>query len=524
MANVNHIQKTVGSSVIIRYYEDTAGRNLMAAEQDQSLVAVKDYAIGELFWYNDLLYKTKVEITTGDTITLATDAENTTISAEMIALYGEVTEIKEKKASIDLLDDTTGWDCRNEYSITLASLKAANIVGTWSGNTYTNNGVVFTITTNSEGYVTEIDANNTATGGNAILLLGNPNVDNINNTLKLRGITGGSNTTYYFIKRFNNSGSYVYGNNVYNDTNNDIEQTYPMDMAGIIIYQGYNANHLKFNPMICKSEYAGLPYKPYHPSVSDWGYTREEANVLGAKNLVDVKSEGNKATCTVNYDSGIFTINGTTSQAVSFVDTKFNLPAGDYILSGCDGGASNTFFVDVYESYSDWSSNRTLNYSGDTPLHLTTDGPHRLRIYAGSGIAFTNKVFKPMIRLASDISAEFQPFAMPNKQLTQAVTVQESACTNIVSGASVETTENGGNVLQKVGNIVFCHLTLSGVTATAWSTYLADIPSGYIPKYDTRVASYVDGKVIKIGTDGHIQTSVNLSANKVGISTSWITS
>lgn len=79
MANVNVINKNNTDY----YFEDTAGRNLTATKQDDSLVAVKAYAIGDFFWYNDKLYKVKSAVASGATIVLATDADETTVGAEL---------------------------------------------------------------------------------------------------------------------------------------------------------------------------------------------------------------------------------------------------------------------------------------------------------------------------------------------------------------------------------------------------------------------------------------------------------
>ena len=255
MANVNYIQKTVGSSVIIRYYEDTAGRNLMAAEQDQSLVAVKDYAVGELFWYNDLLYKTKVEITTGDTITLATDAENTTISAEMIALYGEVTEIKEKKASIELLDDTVGWTGKNKWnikeiignnaSVTLLSNGFRTVVNnkTWGSSVH----YLFNLKKNTD-YIltcqTEIQ-----TAGNFMRVSVSGTKNGVNSTIAYQDYSTNTNIEIAF-----NSGDYD-----------------SWIIYGYVTGQTAGGGDVSIlNPMIRDASIIDSTFEPYHPPVEEY--------------------------------------------------------------------------------------------------------------------------------------------------------------------------------------------------------------------------------------------------------------
>ena len=87
MANVNVIQKTISGTPTDFYYEDTAGRNITAAEQDLTLVAVKNYVKDDLFWYNNLLYKvTAASVSSGATIAITggtPDAVQTTVSDEL---------------------------------------------------------------------------------------------------------------------------------------------------------------------------------------------------------------------------------------------------------------------------------------------------------------------------------------------------------------------------------------------------------------------------------------------------------
>lgn len=81
LGNVNGITKG-GNDYL---YEDTAGRTLIGVEQD-SLTAAKAYAIGELFWYDNKLYKATAAIASGGTIVITgagANAEQTTVSDEL---------------------------------------------------------------------------------------------------------------------------------------------------------------------------------------------------------------------------------------------------------------------------------------------------------------------------------------------------------------------------------------------------------------------------------------------------------
>ena len=82
MSNVNCINKNSTDYM----YEDTAGRNLTAEEQDLTLVATKNYAVDDLFWYNNLLYRITTAVSSGATIVITggtPDAVQTTVSDEL---------------------------------------------------------------------------------------------------------------------------------------------------------------------------------------------------------------------------------------------------------------------------------------------------------------------------------------------------------------------------------------------------------------------------------------------------------
>lgn len=128
-----------------------------------------------------------------------------------------------------------------------------------------------------------------------------------------------------------------------------------------------------------------------------------------------------------------------------------------------------------------------------------------------------------MIRLASDSDDTYAPYAMTNKELTDAVTYSESACTNFVEGATVE---GDINKICKFGKVVFMTLQLQSVTASAWSDIFS-IPDGYRPKETLMVMAWSNNSngfmPISIGASGGASPLSNLTSNKVRVSASWIT-
>ena len=78
MSNVNCIRKNNTDYM----YEDTAGRTLIGEEQE-TLTASQAYVVGDLFWYQDTLYRVTVDIASGGTITVDTNCVATTVSDEL---------------------------------------------------------------------------------------------------------------------------------------------------------------------------------------------------------------------------------------------------------------------------------------------------------------------------------------------------------------------------------------------------------------------------------------------------------
>ena len=81
--------------VTVNYYVDMKGyidkrlntTRMMIAGVETSFVATKNYAIGDFVIVNDTLYRITAVITSGETITPGTNASETTVAEQLIALY-----------------------------------------------------------------------------------------------------------------------------------------------------------------------------------------------------------------------------------------------------------------------------------------------------------------------------------------------------------------------------------------------------------------------------------------------------
>ena len=134
--------------------------------------------------------------------------------------------------------------------------------------------------------------------------------------------------------------------------------------------------------------------------------------------------------------------------------------------------------------------------------------------YVGStGTPVPQDTAETMISLSG---GSYAPYAMTNRELTDKVNLKESACTNPVGTESV-------NKLYKQGNVVYCVLSLTGVTAEAYGV-LGNLPTGYrIPTNTTLKLMGSDGKEYVVYQDGNIVCTSALNNANVHFNASWIT-
>ena len=120
----------------------------------------------------------------------------------------------------------------------------------------------------------------------------------------------------------------------------------------------------------------------------------------------------------------------------------------------------------------------------------------------------------------SKLTVETALQGLQSDKIDNAIT--ETAFTEIVGGASVDTSY-GGNHIVKQGKMVTVDLGLTAVDATAWTTKIAQIPDGYKPKYENFSKSTRNNYTIKIGTNGGIYLGDTVTGAGVYLHTSWFT-
>lgn len=236
----------------------------------------------------------------------------------------------------------------------------------------------------------------------------------------------------------------------------------------------------------------------------------------------------NGNTFTVDED-GIISANGTWSSAADFYITqKFSVKAGEsYTLNGGlnnDGTTTQRIWVESNTAFP--AGHRLTSYNTTsaktTQDALANESNISVYIHIYSGISLSNAVFKPMIRLASDLSSEFAPYAMTNRELTELVTVEDLT-------SQVTLTENCFSCsLVRQGNI--CHVNVAAKSGVNGFTSIATVPTALKPKYNTPMACFAvagaDSPKIEdavLNTNGLISIRTTSATSDIAyLSCTWI--
>jgi hypothetical protein len=225
-------------------YVDTAGNTARVLEiHSHDLEILKDVIITE-------------KTATGNPLTL-TDA----LPYAALSLSADIVPIQ----------DLHGYDKpwaggagKNKLPMTVSSIKAANTSGTWNGNSYTHNGVTYTIQTDSGNNITGFNIGSGATASGESYLNVNASLNDIpNDTYILNGCpSNGADDTYKLMVIKSPSPSYADKGNGITVTK---DNTVTLYQARIVIANGYTipSGGLLFKPMLRLSTVSDASFAPY---------------------------------------------------------------------------------------------------------------------------------------------------------------------------------------------------------------------------------------------------------------------
>ena len=220
--------------------------------------------------------------------------------------------VKKMSVDIDPVQDLHGYDNpwpagggKNIIPMTLAQIKSKNTIGTWNNNDYSIGGITYSVLTDSDGNVTGLNVNGTASG-NASLFFTIANTETIpisSGSYVLSGCPASGSTTKYYLQCF--------GTNEYNtgsgilDTGSGATATFTADDSVknfmFQVRSGNTVNNLKLYPMFRKSSESSdfAPYENNCP-ISGW----DSANVSRTgKNLFNIATSSTKKF--INANGGV---------------------------------------------------------------------------------------------------------------------------------------------------------------------------------------------------------------------------
>lgn len=349
------------------------------------------------------------------------------------------------------------------------------------------NGVQITVTRDNSGNVVEITANGTATGTVFFDIVPagklDPKFAEYGEVI-MSGCKGGSDSTYELSFR-DSAGNRVYyngGETWQGDAERVVDcsklkdnqdNPIPVNSLRIVlrIGTGVTVNNQKFYPMLRLASETDPTYEPYYIPLKDSKFDRAEQRVLGAKNLLDLPAKSdtsNNVTINGNTKSGYTLTSASQTSAsaffVFFQGTWSDISTtnlGAYLgkmVTLSPTGTDKVHFIFGHRASGGSNIEHEVSVASETFLLPTDTAEVYFSIKALSGNIFNDTVY-PMLRLASDPDDTYAPYAMTNRELTEALGRVTSPAWSDVSSKPFNTVNSGSfavsdNDLRLAGNRV----------------------------------------------------------------------
>ena len=299
---------------------------------------------------------------------------------------------KDVKVKVEAVQDLHGYTKpwvggagKNKLPLGLATIKSMNTDGTWTGNSYAWQGITYTVLMDSDGNITGINTNGTASARGWLFLC---------------QVDFGSTGFEFFDRTID---GYTYSGAYEQDKktiffNGQSKKTY------ILIDNGQQCNNLVFYPQRELGSQA-TSFEPYTNICPITGSTGANINRTGG-NLF------NNTASTTTVNSGKFTVNSDKTVTVSETFTAWSqivlgdnmtFKSGTYVFSGA--ADNNNVYLNLYDLTT--SSNVADLKTGIASVTLDSSHSYRLRLIVSSAQTVNNLVFKPMISVSA---MEYAPY------------------------------------------------------------------------------------------------------------------
>ena len=357
---------------------------------------------------SELAPSIKSDALSGDIVTFNNGADNWPVNECVI--------------SVDAVQDLHGYDNpwpagggKNLLPLTLDKIKAEN-PDTWSNNSYTNNGVTFTVNTDSNGNVIGIAASGTATS-NASLRLPIPTTIPIGTSVTLNG---NPNQSSIDTRIWVGTSGYA---DIVSDIGNGVTFDYVESVARIWV-QVLNGKTFNgtFYPMIRLASDTDPTFAPYSNICPITGFSEAKVTRTG-KNLLNPNQNWSviyQSDCSVTFADEQYVVTATGADAYFGIARSAGTSYGSVcgVKQYCKVGQTyklvssdpnfNKNLVTYYNSNDVSIGYTSINLSEftvpDNAAYFT------LRIGNGNSVSGTTYRFSMMLVLASDTDPTYEPY------------------------------------------------------------------------------------------------------------------
>lgn len=261
----------------------------------------------------------------GNPITI-TDAE--AMNAESV-----VVELEPKQDLHGYDAPWVGGSGKNKLPLVLADIKTVNTSGTWSGNTYTLNGVTFEVLTDSADNVLGVKVNGTASASTNFGL-----TDKLGDMsgLKYNGAGAGTtNNKCLIVGYWDAQGEWIGDGRAYGGNDYTLLD-YPQMSFGIYVQNTQTLTDETFYPMIRLSTESDPTFTPYSNICPITGYSEVNVVNFDNSNLFDESSAQN----------GYFDNSGNLISNAGWKSNYIDVTEGAYYrISGCNEMIGGAYFI-----------------------------------------------------------------------------------------------------------------------------------------------------------------------------------
>lgn len=352
----------------------------------------------------------KDKVLRGDGTWVANDKLIGTGSGSLVTFEAIEAPMPTLKVSVEAKQDLHGYDKpwvggagKNKLPLTVDGIKALNTSGTWSGNTYTQDGVTFIIQTDVDGNVVGIKANGNATA-NIVFMCGNY-ILKAGSSIKYSGSVNGSANTFWVA--YHGYPKAPGGDGTADRTSASTDWDGNLEIG---ITNGTSLSNQMFYPMIRLASEADATFAPYTNICPISGCDEANVSDVGKNLLIPYIYETMISGVTLSYKAdGSIKASGTASSAINRPlqswatenDVYTRLQAGTYTpsLTGNISGISLTVLT------SDGTS-----ISSGTPFTLTEATDVFMRLSIASGTVIPSGTVINMMIERGERATTFEPY------------------------------------------------------------------------------------------------------------------